>query len=59
MHSLIVVPGVTIGFNSTVHSVSEGNGSVSVTVSIQSGTLARNANVRVYSRDVSAQDHCE
>ena len=59
MHSLIVVPGVTIGFNSTVYSVSEGNGSVSVTVSIQSGTLARNAIVRVYSGDGSAQYRCE
>jgi len=55
MHSLIVVPGVTIGFNSTVYSVSEGTSSVSVTVSILSGILARNADVRVYNRNGSAQ----
>ena len=59
MHSLIVVPGVTIGFNSTMHSVSEGTSSVSITVSILSGILARNAYLTVYNRDGSAQDHCE
>ena len=59
MHSLIVVPGVIIGFDSTVYSVSEGTSNVSVTVSIKSGTLARNFYVTVYSRDASAQDHCE
>ena len=53
--SLIVIPGVTIGFNSTVYSVSEGTSSVSVTVSIFSGILARNAYVKVHNRNDSAQ----
>ena len=32
---------VTIGFSTTVYSVSEDAGSVSVTVSVQTGTLGR------------------
>jgi len=59
MHSLIVVPVVTIGFNSTVYSVSEGTSSVNITVSILSGILARNADLIVDNRDGSAQDQCE
>ena len=59
MHSLIVVPDVTIGFNSTVYSVSEGTSSVNITVSILSGILARNAYLIVDNRDGSAQDQCE
>jgi len=55
MHSLIVVPDVTIGFNSTVYSVSEGTSSVNITVSILSGILARNAYLIVDNRDGSAQ----
>jgi len=55
MHSVVVVPGVTIGFNSTVYSVSEGTSSVSVTVSILSGILARNAHLIVDNRDGAAQ----
>jgi len=51
MHSVVVVPGVTIGFNSTVYSVSEGTSSVSVTVSILSGILDRNAHLIVDNRD--------
>ena len=41
-------PGITIGFNSTVISVSEGTSNVSITVSIQSGILARNTTVAVF-----------
>ena len=55
MHSLIVVPGITIGFNSTVYSVNEGISSVNITVSILSGMLARNAYLIVDNRDGSAQ----
>ena len=55
MHSLIVVPDVTIGFNSTVYSASEGTSSVNIVVSILSGTLARNAFIIVDNRDGSAQ----
>ena len=59
MHFLTAFPGVTIGFNSSVYSVNEGTTSVSTTVSIQSGTLARNAAVTVYTRDGTAHDHGE
>ena len=55
MHSVIVVPDVTIRFNSTVYSVSEGTSSVDITVSILSGILARNAYLIVENRDGSAQ----
>ena len=55
MHFVIVVPDVTIEFNSTVYSVSEGTSSVNITVSILSGMLARNAYLIVDNRDGSAQ----
>ena len=55
MHSLILVPDVTIGFNSSVISVSEGTSSVDITVSILSGILTRNAYLIVDNRDGSAQ----
>jgi len=55
MHSVIVVPDVTIGFNSTVYSVSEETSSVNITVSILSGILTRNALLIVDNRDGSAQ----
>jgi len=55
VHSLIVDPDVTIGFNSTVYSVSEGSSIVNITVSILSGILARNAGLIVDNRDDSAQ----
>ena len=55
MHSLFVVPGITIGFNCTVYSVNEGISSVNITVSILSGMLARNAYLIVDNRDGSAQ----
>ena len=55
MHSVIVVPDVTIGFNSTVYSVSEGTNSVNITVSIFSGMLTRSAYLIVDNRDGSAQ----
>ena len=59
MHSLIVVPGVTIGFNSTVYSVREGTSRINIIVNILSGSLARNAYLIVDSRDGSAQGNFE
>ena len=56
---LTAVPGVTIGFDSPVYSVGEDNSSVSATVSIHNGTLARNVAVTVYTMDATAQDHGE
>ena len=55
MHSLIVVSDVTIGFNSTVYSVSEGTSSINIVVSILSGILTRNAYLIVDNRNGSAQ----
>ena len=46
--------GVTIGFNITAYSVSEGAGSASAIVSVLSGTLAKNVYVRLFTSDASA-----
>ena len=46
--------GVTIGFNITEYSVSEDDVSVSATVSVLSGILARDVSVRVFTSDDSA-----
>ena len=45
---------VTIGFNITAYSVSEGDGSVSAIVSVLNGTLARDVSVRVFTSDATA-----
>ena len=46
--------GVTIGFNVTEYSVSEGAGSVSAIVYVLSGTLDRNVRVTVFTSTDSA-----
>ena len=46
--------GVMVGFNITEYSVSEGAGSVTTTVYVLSGTLARNVFVRVFTSTDSA-----
>ena len=50
----ILLSGVTIGFNITEYSLSEGASSVSAIVSVLNGTLARNVSVRVFTSDDSA-----
>ena len=53
------IQGVTIGFDNTLYSVSEGANSVSTTVSIQNGMLARNVAVTVYTVDATARNQGE
>ena len=45
---------MTIGFNITAYSVSEGDGSVSAIVSVLNGILARYVSIRVFTSDATA-----
>jgi len=53
LHNCFSSSAVTIGFNATTYNVTEG-GSVSVSVSVQSGTLAREVVVTLQTVDGTA-----